>query len=58
MTGLLLQVALFPLGTTDDCAIGQAGPSILSRNGHEDTLRAFMARAAIRNGGRCSFRAA
>ena len=30
MTGLLLHVALFPLGTTHDCAIGQAGPSILS----------------------------
>jgi hypothetical protein len=31
MTGLLLHVALFPPGTTHDCAIGQAGPSILSR---------------------------
>src|SRR5215471_16005749 len=30
-TGLLLPVALFPLGTTHDCAIGQAGPSIWSR---------------------------
>src|SRR2546425_4526951 len=30
MTGLLLHVALFPPGTTHDCAIGQAGPSILS----------------------------
>src|SRR5262245_6179884 len=30
MTGLLLHVALFPLGTTHDSAIGQAGPSILS----------------------------
>src|SRR5437660_9427286 len=34
-TGLLLHVALFPPGTTHDCAIGQAGPSILSREeGH------------------------
>src|SRR4029434_10245614 len=31
MTGLLLHVALFPSGTTHDCAIGQAGPSIWSR---------------------------
>ena len=31
MTGLLLHVALFPPGTTHDSAIGQAGPSILSR---------------------------
>jgi hypothetical protein len=30
-TGLLLHVALFRLGTTHDCAIGQAGPSIWSR---------------------------
>src|SRR5262245_1103972 len=30
-TGLLLPVALFPPGTTHDCAIGQAGPSIWSR---------------------------
>src|SRR5215831_17581160 len=30
-TGLLLHVALFPPGTTHDCAIGQAGPSIWSR---------------------------
>jgi hypothetical protein len=30
-TGLLLPVALFRLGTTHDCAIGQAGPSIWSR---------------------------
>src|SRR5437867_3549372 len=30
MTGLLLHVALFPLGTTHDCAIGQAGPSRLT----------------------------
>src|SRR5215831_2278646 len=30
-TGLLLHVALFPPGTTYDCAIGQAGPSIWSR---------------------------
>src|SRR5215471_6446997 len=30
-TGLLLYVALFRLGTTHDCAIGQAGPSIWSR---------------------------
>src|SRR5262249_4078860 len=29
-TGLLLHVALFRLGTTHDCAIGQPGPSILS----------------------------
>src|SRR4030095_12166604 len=29
-TGLLLHVALFRLGTTHDCAIGQAGPSIWS----------------------------
>src|SRR5262247_4197441 len=30
-TGLLLHVALFRLGTTHDCAISQAGPSIWSR---------------------------
>ena len=30
-TGLLLHVALFRLGTTRDCAKGQAGPSIWSR---------------------------
>src|SRR5262249_60921785 len=30
-TGLLLHVALFRLGITHDCAIGEAGPSIWSR---------------------------
>src|SRR3989442_13543562 len=44
MTGLLLHVALFPPGTTHDCAIGQAGPSILASpvitNGRKSADRA------------------
>src|SRR3989442_15733174 len=53
MTGLLSPVALFRAGTIHDHAIGQAGPSILSRRGSEEPIdsSAGFARAILPGGG-------
>jgi len=50
-TGLLLHVALFLPGTTHDCAIGQAGPSILSRENTEAWLRRQLEALGEKEGG-------
>src|SRR5215831_13348037 len=56
-TGLLLHVALFRLGTTHDCAIGQAGPSILSRLPPAILTEVLHAADRARGHSRCQLRA-
>ena len=58
MTGLLLHVALFPLGTTHDCAIGQAGPSILSKSHFERPASNTIAQNPLRGDARGTMRCA
>src|SRR4030095_14933363 len=55
MTGLLLHVALFPSGTTHDCAIGQAGPSIWSRLPASHPYRGAHATDRVRGSSRSQY---